>query len=80
MEIKAGKDRQKVQAQAIKRGLFTEWEIPDYHTMVAVNCFNAKIPCDSRMSSKCRNMNPEMWRKCPRQTKIAYKHKEKFND
>lgn len=76
MEVKTGEERQKKE-QTIKRRLFTEEEIPNYHTRVAVNCFNAEMPCDNRMSSKCRNMNPEMWRKCPQQTKIAYKHKEK---
>jgi len=58
--------------------LFTEAEISDYHTRVAVNCFNADLkPCDERMSKKCKYMNPDMWRKCPKQTKIIYKHKER---
>lgn len=61
--------------------LFTEEEIPDYHTRVAVNCFFADlVTCDERMSKKCRSMNPEMWRKCPRQSKIVYKHKGVIND
>jgi hypothetical protein len=55
---------------------FTEKEIPDYYTRVAVNCFNAELLCDDRMSNKCRAINPEMWRKCPKQTKRVYKHKE----
>lgn len=59
---------------------FTEKDIKDYRTMVAVNCFYADIKCDERMSRKCKIMNPEMWRKCPKQTKIVYKHKEKLDD
>lgn len=60
--------------------LFTTEEILDYHTRVAVNCFNAELPCDKRMSNKCRSMNPEMWKKCPKQTKKVYTHKEQMND
>lgn len=57
--------------------LFTKEEIPDYHTMIAVNCFIADLkPCDDRMSKKCRSINPDMWRKCPKQTNMVYKHKE----
>jgi len=55
---------------------FTESDIIDYHTRVAVNCFYAELPCNDRMSKKCRVMNPEMWRKCPQQTKKVYKFKE----
>ena len=57
--------------------LYTKEEIPDYHTMVAVNCSSAYlVTCDTRMSKVCKRMNPEMWRKCPKQTGIVYKHKE----
>lgn len=56
--------------------LFTEDEIPDYHTRVAVNCFNAEFPCDERLLKKCRAINPDMWRKCPKQTNKIYTHKE----
>lgn len=59
---------------------FTEDDIRDYHTRVAANCFYAEQSCDNRMSRKCRTMSPEMWRKCPKQTNIVYKHKEYSND
>lgn len=59
---------------------FTEKDIQDYRTMVAVNCFYAELSCDERMSKKCKNMNPDMWRKCPRQTKIVYRYKEQKDD
>lgn len=55
---------------------FTEADIPDYHTRVAVNCFNADVSCNMRLSKKCRIINPEMWRKCPKQTQRVYRHKE----
>jgi len=74
MEIKRSKEDTKKKEQIV---LFTREEIPDYHTRVAVNCFYAEYRCDERLSRKCRAINPDMWRKCPRQTKRAYTHKEK---
>jgi hypothetical protein len=52
--------------------IFTKEDIPDYHTLVAVNCFYADYPCDERLSKKCRAINPDMWRKCPKQTNKIY--------
>lgn len=68
---------QEGQAQDVR---FTESDISDYRTLVAVNCFYAEMKCDERMYKKCRVMNPEMWRKCPKQTKKVYRHKEQMND
>lgn len=59
-----------------KYNLFTAEDIPDYYTRVAVNCHNATlVKCDDRLSNKCRSFEPELWHKCPRQTKRSYKKK-----
>lgn len=51
---------------------FSAKEIPNSELRLAVNCWLAEHKCDKRLSAKCKESMPNVWRKCPKQTGKEY--------